>query len=487
MTRRSTNIEEYPHSDYDEEIVLGRLIMSPEFLDEVQLKPTDFYHVSHQKIFRAAKELVSEGQEFNYITLKDWLEKSGELELVGGLRYISDLARTARVGSDTYIASCAEIVRRKSIERSIIDFGFRVQTITSDASLGSDEKRALLSKLFTDLEDGVDTSGERWLADHVSELADLIEAGEFKPRDGIPTPFPTLNKITGGLPPGLICIAGRPGDGKSVSALEFVLNASGKGSAVPGLVTMEMDGSEVARRALARQSEVDQDEWGRLDEPSKRKVMSAADKLKSGKVIIEDRGNLKVSDIVSKIRRWKRRYNCGLVAIDYLQLLNPDSAGETRAREIAVMTRQLKLVSLELKIPVIILSQLNRSGEGRPSLRNLRESGAIEQDCDIVLGLWREDTEEGSGTKSSRMQRLKGKQIEPATKEDGEPDKVTLSVLKNRNGPVGRDIKLLFWGQYFKFAEEAPAYMEEDFVPLNQRDMSWIDEFNNQGGYGDHD
>ena len=455
-----------------EQALLGCMIIDNEILADVleQLDKNDLYQESHQYILAAMKLVFAERKPIDIVTLCDKLDGEGNLEKAGGISYVSELAQiTPSAANYKYYL---DIVKRDSINRSLIRAARDIAEFSksSDDSIKSvqfaEEKiyavsRSNDSSSVKDIREG---SGIDAVLDKFEKLA--------KDRDayrGISTGFTRLDRLTNGLQKSdLIVIAARPGMGKTSLAMNIIEHAALSDNAVCAIFSLEMPEVQLLQRLICSSANVSMAEAlsGKLSTNDWKKIFKAADKLKQSKINIDDSSRVTPAEILSKCRRIKSRNNgqLDLVMIDYIQLMSSGkrNGDENRTQEVAAITRDLKIMAKELNVPVIALSQLRRIQSGEPQLSDLRESGAIEQDADIVMFINRPDVN-ATDEDIAKKHIVKGM--------------ADLIVAKHRNGGLDR-IKLRFKGELTKFVnpelneemqpppEYSIAHTHEDIVPI---------------------
>lgn len=449
-----------------EQALLGCMLIDNEILSDVleQLDKNDFYQESHQYILAAMKMVYADRRPVDIVTLCDRLDSDGSLEKAGGLAYVSELAQiTPSAANYKYYL---DIVTRDSVNRGliraardIIDFAK-----TSDDSLKSvqyaEERVYGVSRTYdtSSVKDIREGSGINAVLDKFEKLAKDKDA--FR---GLPTGFTRLDRLTNGLQRSdLIVIAARPGMGKTSLAMNIIEHAALGSDAVCAVFSLEMPEVQLIQRLLCGAANVSMASAlsGKLNTNDWKKIFKASDKLRRSKINIDDSSRVTPGEILSKCRRIKSKNNgrLDLVMIDYIQLMESGKKGngeQNRTQEVAAITRELKIMAKELNVPVIALSQLRRIQSGEPQLSDLRESGAIEQDADIVMFINRPDVN--------------------ATEEDLEKKHIVkgmadLIVAKHRNGGLDR-IKLRFKGEITKFVnperdDEMQPPPEEERLPV---------------------
>ena len=393
-----------PHSIEAEQAVLGGLMLAPEAYDRINDKLTanDFYRRDHQLIYRAIAELAEKNRPFDAVTLGEWFESQGHMDLVAGGAYLVELASTTPSAAN--IAAYAEIVRDKAVMRQLIEVGTE---IVNDAfqpeGKESDEMLAIAEqKVFAIAEQGA-----RGRTDFVAmndALKDAFEVLRVRSESGgtvtgLPTGYTEFDMMTAGLQPtDLVILAARPAMGKTTFALNIAEYAAIKSKKAVAVFSMEMSAGQLAMRLISSVGRINATRLrtGQLEDEDWSRVTSAIRILKDqAKVFIDDTPGLSPDVLRSKARRLKREHDLGLIVIDYLQLMSVPGNNENRATEISEISRSLKGLAKELNVPVIALSQLNRSLETRtdkrPVMADLRESGAIEQDADMIVFIYRDD------------------------------------------------------------------------------------------------
>ncbi|WP_299342456.1 replicative DNA helicase [uncultured Pseudoxanthomonas sp.] len=432
-----------PNSIEAEQAVLGGLMLAPEAYDRIndKLTPNDFYRRDHQLIYRAIGELAERNRPFDAVTLGEWFESQGHMELVAGGAYLVELASTTPSAAN--ITAYAEIVRDKAVMRQLIEVGTE---IVNDAfqpdGKESDEMLAVAEqKVFAIAEQGA-----RGRTDFVAmndALKDAFEVLRVRSESGgtvtgLPTGYTEFDMMTAGLQPtDLVILAARPAMGKTTFALNIAEYAAIKSKKAVAVFSMEMSAGQLAMRLISSVGRINATRLrtGQLEDEDWSRVTSAIRILKDqAKVFIDDTPGLSPDVLRSKARRLKREHDLGLIVIDYLQLMSVPGNNENRATEISEISRSLKGLAKELNVPVIALSQLNRSLETRtdkrPVMADLRESGAIEQDADMIVFIYRDDY----------------------YNKETSPDKGLAEIIigKQRSGPTG-SCKLRFFGEYTRF------------------------------------
>ena len=437
-----------PHSVEAEQSVLGGLLLSNQSWDRIgdTLAEADFYRADHRVLWRTIVKLIEDNRPADVLTVAETLKLAGDLDGVGGMPYLQNLV--SATPSAANIRRYAEIVRERSIMRKLAEAGTAIAD--SAYSPKGREAKQLLDEAETRIleigESGGRTSqGLKKMSALLGEVMERIDELYKKPASvtGLATGFVDLDEMTSGLHPGeLIIVAGRPAMGKTSFALNIAEHV-GLETKLPVLVfSMEMGGSQLGLRMLGSVGRIDAQRLrtGRLDTGDWDRLGTALGKMNEAPILIDETAALNPLELRSRARRAWREYGgmLGLIVIDYLQLMSAaDSGVENRATEISEISRSLKAMSKELKVPVIALSQLNRGLEQRPNKRpvmsDLRESGAIEQDADLIIFIYRDEV----------------------YNEDS-PDKGIAEIIigKQRNGPIGT-VKLTFLGRHTRFENYA--------------------------------
>ncbi|MDO8827156.1 replicative DNA helicase [Methylophaga sp.] len=445
-----------PHSVEAEQSVLGGLMLDNSAWEQVSdlLVEQDFYRHDHQLIFRGIAELMEQANPVDVITLAEWHNQRGELDKVGELAYLGALARNTPSAAN--IKAYAAIVRERSILRQLIQIGNNIANMAftpegrnSEEMLDTAERR-----VFEIAEKGAKRGGGFiQVKDVLSKVVDKIDTlfEQDSGITGLPTGFIDFDDQTSGLQPAdLIIIAGRPSMGKTTFAMNIAENAAIHSKQPVAVFSMEMPADSLAMRMLSSLGRIDQHRLrtGRLNDDDWPRLTSAIALLNEAPLFIDDTGGLTPSELRARARRLKREHGLSLIIIDYLQLMSGSSNGrqaENRTNEISEISRSLKALAKELNVPVIALSQLNRSLEQRPNKRpvmsDLRESGAIEQDADIIVFIYRDEV---------------------YNEDSAEKGKAEIIISKQRNGPIGT-VALTFQGKYTRFENFAPAYYQQDY------------------------
>ena len=430
-----------PHSVESEQSILGSIILDKEAIITVAetIQPMDFYKEAHKIIYESMLKLNSNNEPIDLITLIEELRKEGHLDSIGGISYLTSLSTIVPTTSN--VKYYANIVKEKSVMRQLIKASNEIINLGYDASTDVQEILDKAEKNIFDISQ--EKSGDDIQPINVV-LQDTFEMIEKPCTDksevtGITTGFADLNKKINGLQrTDLILLAARPAMGKTAFSLNLVQNAALKGDASVAVFSLEMSKEQLVQRMLSAQSNVELSKikTGNLGESDWPRIIDGMAVLSEANIFIDDTPGIKISEIRSKCRRLKIEKGLDLILIDYLQLMEGEGKNENRQQEIAKISRSLKILSKELDCPVVALSQLSRSPElrkdHRPILSDLRESGSIEQDADIVMFLYRDEYYHDDSEK----------------KNIGE-----VIIAKNRHGETG-NVELVWFGQVQKFADK---------------------------------
>jgi replicative DNA helicase len=437
----SNRFDRTPPQDMEaEQCVLGAMLMSKDAIADVVevLRGGDFYRPAHEQVYNAITELYGRGEPADAVTVSDELGKRGELLRIGGAPYLHTLLASVPIAANA--GWYAEIVREKAILRRLVDASTRINQMSyaaeGDVDLIVDRAQAEVYAV-TERRSAEDYKP---LSELMQPTLDEMEAIESRGAglSGVPTGFADLDELTNGLHPGqMIIVAARPGCGKSTLALDLARSASIKNGLTSVIFSLEMSQLEITMRLLSAEASIPLSHirGGRMSEQDWQRVSTKMGQVSEAPMYIDDSPNLTMMEIRAKARRLKQRHDLRLVVIDYIQLMTSGKKVESRQLEVSEFSRQLKLLAKELDVPVVALSQLNRGPEQRtdkkPLLSDLRESGSLEQDADMVILLNRPD--------------LYDKESERA----GEAD---FDVAKHRNGPT-KSITVAFQGHYSRFTD----------------------------------
>jgi replicative DNA helicase len=434
-----------PHSVEAEQSLLGGLLLDNAAWDSVadKVRSGDFYRHDHRLIFAAIAKLMDQSRPADVVTVFERLQSENRIEEAGGLAYINQLAQNTP--SATNIRRYAEIVRDRAMLRALVSIGEEIATNALNTQ-GREPRQVLdeaEQKLFQIAEEGARGRQGFFAIDHlltdvVKRISELYERANPSDVTGVATGFRDIDEKTSGLQPGdLIIVAGRPSMGKTAFALNIAEHVALDVGAPVAVFSMEMGASQLALRLLSSVGRINQQRLrtGRLEKDDWPRLTEAMKRLQEANLFIDETPALNSLDLRARARRLHRTCGrLGLIVIDYLQLMSAISgSNENRATEISEISRSLKALAKELQVPVIALSQLNRTVETRtdkrPVMSDLRESGAIEQDADVIFALYREEF------------------YNPDTTEKGVAEAL---ILKQRNGPIGR-VPLQFAGEFTRF------------------------------------
>ncbi|MCC7411242.1 MAG: replicative DNA helicase [Gammaproteobacteria bacterium] len=430
-----------PHSIEAEQAVLGGVMIDNEAWIRVaeRVNEADFYRGDHRLVFRSLSALANDAKPCDVVTVAEWLEHHGQLEQAGGLPFLARLAENTPSAAN--IGAYADIVRERSVLRQLIragteiaDSGFNPEGRASAELLDGAEQRVFqIADQHARARNRVRGIKDLLVA-AVERIDTLYEQGTAI--TGVPTGFYELDNKTSGLQRGdLIIVAGRPSMGKTAFALNLATEAAIKARSTVAVFSMEMPGEQLAMRMIASLGRIDQHKvrTGKLADDDWPRLTSAVTLLSEASIFVDDTPALTPGDLRARCRRIKREHDLGMVLVDYLQLMQVPGTKENRATEISEVSRSLKALARELDVPVIALSQLNRSLESRtdkrPQMSDLRESGAIEQDADVIVFIYRDEVYNEDSNDKGIAEIIIGKQ---------------------RNGPIGK-VRLAFLGQYTTF------------------------------------
>ncbi len=434
-----------PHNLEAEQALLGAMFLSPEAAEETlnKVKAQDFYRPAHSVIFTAMEYLSSHGQPIDHVSVADRLESTKELERAGGKPYLLDV--TGAVPTAANSPRYAEIVKRTAMLRQLIGAATEIVAMGFDAPDDLDQVvEDAERKIFHVTQQRVESNFkdiENLLKSSFDQLEELFNRGEHI--TGVPTGFQDLDKLLSGLHPSdLIILAARPAVGKTALALNLAVNAAKKGTSV-AVFSLEMSAEQLTQRVLCSEARINAQDvrTGHIKDTDWGAIHQAMGRLAKLDFYVDDTPAISILEVRAKARRQLRGKEKGLIVVDYLQLMQPQNRrSENRQTEIAEISRGLKILAKDLQMPVLALSQLSRAVEQRagkrPMLSDLRESGAIEQDADVVMFIDRN--------------------TDPRNEEDeeGRPAKGTAEIIvaKHRNGPVG-NVQLVFNERYTKFVD----------------------------------
>ncbi len=436
-----------PQNVAAEQSVLGGMLLSKDAIADVieTLRPGDFYRPAHQLVFDAILDLYGRGEPADAITVSAELIRIGQIARIGGANYLHTLMSSVPTAANA--GYYAEIVREQAILRRLVEAGTRIVQMGYGAAGGTTDMTGSVDDVVDRAQAEVYDVTERRTSEDYVPVASLIEStldeierisSSGGVGTGIPTGFAELDAITNGLHPGqMVTIAGRPGSGKSTMAMDIARSAAIKHQHPTAIFSLEMGRQEIMMRLFSAESRVllKNMRSGMLSDEDWTRMARRSGELAEAPLYIDDSPNLTMMEIRAKARRLKQRHNLQLVVIDYLQLMTSGKRVESRQQEVSEFSRAIKLLAKELDLPVIALSQLNRGSEQRtdkkPLLSDLRESGSIEQDSDVVLLVHREDMYERESPRA------------------GEAD---IILAKHRNGPTGT-VVVAFQGHYSRFVD----------------------------------
>ncbi|ANE05109.1 replicative DNA helicase [Corynebacterium crudilactis] len=415
-----------PPYDNDAEMgVLGAMLLSPVTVIDILeiLTPDDFYRPSHQLIFQAIIDLFSDNRDIDPVIVSGRLDRTNDLDRVGGGAYLHDLIQSVPTAANARYY--AEIVSEKAVLRRLVDAGTRVVQLGYEGDEGAE-----IDAVIDRAQQEVFAVSQKNQSEDYSVLADVLDEtmaelemlNEGGIAAGIPTGFKDLDDLTNGLRGGqMIIVAARPGVGKSTIALDFMRSASIRHNMASVIFSLEMSKSEIVMRLLSAETEIRLADMrgGKMDENAWEKMVQKLDKVAQAPLFIDDSANLTMMEIRSKARKLKQKHDLKMIVVDYLQLMSSGKRVESRQQEVSEFSRQLKLLAKELDVPLIAISQLNRGPEARtdkrPQLADLRESGSLEQDADIVMLLYRPDSQD---------------------KDDERAGEADIILAKHRGGPI---------------------------------------------------
>ena len=437
-----------PYSIEAEQAVIGGILIDPNCIAAVSeiIKEQDFYFEHNKNIFAAMQILFNSNQPIDIVTVSDMLEQSGGLEAAGGVNYLTSVASS--VPTTANITQYAEIVSQKSLLRKLVEAGGKIADLGYDAPDGVEAALEEAEKVIFDILQNKDSQGIVHITEVLGKSFNMMrEMAEKKGKvSGVPTGFGYLDQLTSGLQNSdLILIAARPAMGKTSFALNIAQNAAIRNGITTAVFNLEMSREQLANRIICgeamvsgnklKEGSLNADDWVRIGEHLAQ--------IAKAPIFIDDSSSVTVSEIRAKCRRLRQRHNLGLVVIDYLQLMQSGIRSDgNRQQEVSDISRSLKILAKELNVPIITLSQLSRGPESRtnkrPMLSDLRESGAIEQDADIVMFLYRDEY------------------YNP----DSEDKNIAECIIaKHRNGETGT-VKLWWDGAHTKFMHLEKQYEE---------------------------
>ena len=433
-----------PHDNEAEQGVLGAMLLSPNTITDIieELIPDDFYRPAHQLIYRAILDLFSDNKDVDPVIVAGRLDRNHDLERVGGAPYLHTLISSVPTAANARYY--AEIVAEKAVLRRLVDAGTRVVQLGYEGTEGAE-----VDVVVDMAQQEVFAIAQRNVTEDYAILADILqttmdELDELSTHGGlargIPTGFIDLDNLTNGLHGGqMIIVAARPGVGKSTLALDFMRSCSIKHNKASVIFSLEMSKSEIVMRLLSAETEIRLSDMraGRMSDEAWAKLANRVGQISEAPLFIDDSANLTMMEIRSKARRLKQKHDLQMIVVDYLQLMSSGKRVESRQQEVSEFSRQLKLLAKELDVPLVAISQLNRGPESRtdkrPQLADLRESGSLEQDADMVMWLYRPDSQD---------------------KDDERAGEVDIILAKHRGGPIDT-VQVAHQLHYSKFVDMA--------------------------------
>lgn len=440
-----------PQNIEAEASLLGAVLIDPEAIIKINdlVSEDDFYRPSHAEIYKAMRELFEVRSPIDLVTLTDNLESKGRLADIGGVSFLSSLAES--LPTSAHVVQYAQIIRQKATLRRLLSASSKV------AELAYHEE-ADLQKILDEAEQAVFSVSQKHLSQNFIQIREILNdsferieeihknKGQIR---GVPTGYKELDNILGGMQRSdLIILAARPSMGKSSLALNMAQYAAVHEGIPVGVFSLEMSKEQLVDRLLCGEAELDA--WklrtGNLSDDDFPKIGHAMGILSEAPIYIDDSPMLTVSEIRTKARRLQAEHGLGLIVLDYLQLMQGGGSDESRVQEISQISRSLKGLARELNIPVLALSQLSRAVEARtphiPMLSDLRESGSIEQDADVVIFIYREDYYD---------------------KDSARKNIADILIRKHRNGPIGQ-VELYFAGEQTKFRDLEKRHTDEEII-----------------------
>ena len=433
-----------PHDNEAEQGVLGAMLLSPNTITDIieELIPDDFYRPAHQLIYRAILDLFSDNKDVDPVIVAGRLDRNHDLERVGGAPYLHTLISSVPTAANARYY--AEIVAEKAVLRRLVDAGTRVVQLGYEGTEGAE-----VDVVVDMAQQEVFAIAQRNVTEDYAILADILqptmdELDELSTHGGlargIPTGFIDLDNLTNGLHGGqMIIVAARPVVGKSTLALDFMRSCSIKHNKASVIFSLEMSKSEIVMRLLSAETEIRLSDMraGRMSDEAWAKLANRVGQISEAPLFIDDSANLTMMEIRSKARRLKQKHDLQMIVVDYLQLMSSGKRVESRQQEVSEFSRQLKLLAKELDVPLVAISQLNRGPESRtdkrPQLADLRESGSLEQDADMVMLLYRPDSQD---------------------KDDERAGEADIILAKHRGGPIDT-VQVAHQLHYSKFVDMA--------------------------------
>jgi replicative DNA helicase len=447
MAKENKILNVQPHSEEAELAVLGSMLSSKEAIDQsIQwLEPKDFYKDAHMKIFSAMQKLSDKAEPIDTLSVSEYLKKNNDLDAVGGIYFLTGLVEM--VPTAAHIKRYADIVKEKAQLRNLISLSHKIAKEAYDDSLDVSEILEKSEKSMFEITQNQLKGGFKQINEGIISALDDLE--EKRKKDSVVTGVPSglldLDELTSGFQKGeLVIIAGRPSMGKTALALSMIRNAALEADMGIGMFSLEMGNQSLAMRLLCAEARVNMHfvRTGKLPSKLWKNLGLAAGELEEAPIYLDDTPAITVRELRAKARRLVSKNKIDMIVVDYLQLMQGPRGVENRQQEISVISRSLKALAKEINVPIVALSQLSRAVEQRqdrrPQLSDLRESGAIEQDADVVIFLYRPWVYSG---------------------EDEDDGKAEIIISKQRNGPTGK-IDATFIKQYARFEnlskEESP-------------------------------
>ncbi|MFC0300400.1 replicative DNA helicase [Virgibacillus soli] len=442
-----------PHNIEAEQSVIGAIFLEPEAFSTASqfLMPEDFYRAGHQRIFEIMLKLSDRGEPIDILTVTSALKDTKSLDEAGGVSYLTEIAQSVPTAAN--IEYYCKIVEEKALLRRLIRTATDIVTVTYDREDEVDDVLNEAEKNILEVSNRQNAGAFKAIKDVLIEVYDNIETLHNQKSDitGIPTGYRDLDRITSGFQRNdLIIVAARPSVGKTAFALNIAQNVAVHTDENVAIFSLEMGAEQLVQRMLCAEGNIDAQRMrsGQLESEDWGRLTMAMGSLSNAGIFIDDSAGIRVSEIRSKCRRLKQEHGLGMILIDYLQLIQGSAnSKDNRQQEVSEISRSLKALARELNIPVIALSQLSRGVEQRqdkrPMMSDLRESGSIEQDADIVGFLYRDDYYD----KESEQQNI-----------------IEIIIAKQRNGPVGT-VELAFVKEYNKFVDLDHRYSNSDVPP----------------------
>ena len=454
MRPESKNIEKLPPQSIEaEQAVLGSILIEGDSILKAAdaLAEEDFYRAAHRRIYKSMLSLFERSESIDIVTVSEELKRSGGFDEAGGTEYLSTLANQTPTAAN--ILYYVKIVKDKSLQRSLLRAATEVAEKIYQGELEADDMMDLAEKKVFEVSDKRIRTNFAPLKDAIKDAFKMIE-GLYERKEavtGMPSGFKDLDEYTAGFHPGdLVIVGGRPSAGKTAFGLNIAQHVGVQQKEPVAIFSLEMSLNQITMRMLCAEAMVDAGSVRRgYVKNNFPKLAAAAGKLLDAPIYIDETSGMSALEMRAKARRLKRERGLSLILVDYLQLMRGNGRYEQRVQEISEISRSLKALAKEIGVPVIALSQLNRAVERerrKPNMADLRESGAIEQDADVILFLYRDDKDKkGQG------------------EERPETEVVNVDIAKQRNGPTG-GVKLAFLSKYTRFMDFSPddyAYQSE--------------------------